>query len=48
MSISSIKILLQIIQKNPNLILPDNKIGDILSEMRQNPNFNKVVKKFKI
>ena len=48
MSISSIKILLQIIQKNPNLILPDNKIGDILSEIRQNPNFNKVVKKFKI
>jgi len=47
MSISSIKILLQIIQKNPNIILPNNKIGEILSDMTQNPNFDKVVKKFK-
>ncbi len=47
MSISSVKILLQIIQKNPDIIMPDNKIGDILTEMAQNPNFNKVVKKFK-
>lgn len=47
MSISSIKILLQIIQKNPNIILPNNKIGNILLEMTNNPNFEKVVKKFK-
>lgn len=47
MSISSIKILLQIIQINAEIILPENKIGDILLEMTKNPNFDKVVKKFK-
>ncbi len=47
MSISSIKILLQIIQKNPEIELPDNNIGEILQAMTKNPNFDKVVKKFK-
>ncbi len=48
MSISSIKILLQIIQKNPDILLPENEIGEIFTQMYQNPNFNKVVKNFKI
>lgn len=47
MSISSIKVLLQIIYENPDINLPKNKIGSTLAEMAQNPNFNKVVKKFK-
>lgn len=46
MSISSIKTLLQIIYQNPNLNLPTNEIGEVLSKMRDNPNFNPVVKNF--
>lgn len=47
MSIASIKILLQIIYENPNINMPENRIGEILTDMTKNPNFNKVVKKFK-
>lgn len=46
MSISSIKILLQILHKNPSIVLPKNEIGEVLSEMTQNPNFKSVVKNF--
>ncbi len=47
MSISSVKILLLILYKNPDLSLPNNEIGEILSVMTKNPNFSEVVKKFK-
>ena len=46
MSISSIKILLQILYKNPSTILPKNEIGEVLHEMTLNPNFKPVVKNF--
>lgn len=46
MSISSIKVLLQIIQDNPEITLPNNEIGDALREMVKNPNFKEVVKHF--
>ena len=46
MSISSIKILLQILYKNPELTLPDNEIGETLKELAKNPNFKEVVKQF--
>ena len=46
MSISSIKILLQILYKNPSIILPKNEIGEVLHEMTINPNFKPVVKNF--
>ncbi len=46
MSISSIKILLQILYKNPSITLPKNEIGDVLHEMTQNPNFKPVVNNF--
>ncbi len=46
MSISSIKILLQILLINPKTKLPDNEIGTVLTEMIQNPNFKTIVKEF--
>lgn len=46
MSISSLKVLLQIIYKNPNLNLPNNEIGEILKELRENPNFKSIVRNF--
>ncbi len=46
MSISSIKIILQLIQKNPIKEYPKNEIGKTLAEMAQNPNFNAIVKNF--
>ena len=46
MSISSIKILLQILYKNPSTILPNNEIGEVLHEMTLNPNFKPVVENF--
>ena len=46
MSISSIKFLLQVLYKNPELKLPPNEIGEVLVEMMQNPNFKAVVKNF--
>ena len=46
MSISSIKILLQILSINPSIILPKNEIGNILYEMSNNPNFKSIVKNF--
>ena len=46
MSISSIKILLQILSINPSVILPKNEIGNILYEMSNNPNFKSIVKNF--
>ena len=46
MSISSIKILLQILLINPKTKLPDNEIGAVLTEMIQNPNFKTIVKEF--
>lgn len=46
MSISSIKILLQILLLNPKTKLPDNEIGTVLFEMVQNPNFKPIVKNF--
>ncbi|MDO5436706.1 MAG: MerR family transcriptional regulator [bacterium] len=46
MSISSIKILLQIIYKNPKINLPENEIGEILGEMKNNPNFKFVAENF--
>lgn len=46
MSISSLKILLQILYKNPKTILPANEIGEVLTEMTSNPNFIPVVKNF--
>ena len=46
MSISSIKILLQILFINPKTKLPNNEIGEVLGEMTQNPNFKLIVKDF--
>ena len=46
MSISSIKILLQILSINPSIILPKHEIGNILYEMSNNPNFKFIVKNF--
>ena len=46
MSISSLKILLQILYKNPDLILPENEIGETLRELKENPNFKPIVKNF--
>ena len=46
--VSSIKILLQIIYKNPAINFPDNEIGEILSRMISNPNFKPIVKKFRV
>ena len=46
MSISSIKIILQLIQQNPIVEYPKNEIGKTLEEMAQNPNFNAIVKNF--
>lgn len=48
MSISSIKILLQILYKNPELTLPDNEIGETLKELAKNPNFKSVVGGFEV
>lgn len=46
MSISSIKTLLQIIFLNPEIVLPKNEIGEVLAELKENPNFAPVVKNF--
>ena len=46
MSISSIKILLQILSINQKVNMPNNEIGEILLEMKKNPNFEPVVSKF--
>lgn len=46
MSISSIKILLQILYINQEAKMPNNAIGEVLAEMLKNPNFEKVVQKF--
>ena len=46
MSISSLKFLLQLIAKNPNIELPKNEIGEVLSEMSKNPNFIPIVESF--
>ena len=46
MSISSIKILLQIINQNPSMVFPNNEIGKTLEEMHKNPNFQPVVENF--
>ena len=46
MSISSVKILLQIVKENPSMVFPANEIGKTLEEMSKNPNFTQVVKNF--
>jgi len=46
MSISSLKILLQILYLNPKAVLPKNEIGKILKELLKNPNFASIVKNF--
>jgi MerR family transcriptional regulator/heat shock protein HspR len=46
MSISSIKFLLQTLDKNPKIELPQNAIGLTLTEMTKNPNFKCIVKQF--
>lgn len=46
MSITSVKTLLKIINANPKLKLPNDEIGQILEEMRENPNFKPVVENF--
>lgn len=46
MSISSIKFLLKVVSLNPKIHLPENEIGEVLIEMRKNPNFNRVVGNF--
>ena len=46
MNINSIKIILQIIQKNQIKEYPKNEIGRTLQEMAKNPNFNAIVKNF--
>lgn len=46
MSISSLKILLQIVSLNQNIKLPHNDIGEVLRELMENPNFTTVVKNF--
>lgn len=46
MSISSIKFLLQVLYKNPQIKLPQNDIGEVLVEMSKNPNFKEIVKNF--
>lgn len=46
MSISSLKILLQIMKLNPCIKLPHNEIGEVLHELMGNPNFKTVVKNF--
>jgi MerR family transcriptional regulator/heat shock protein HspR len=46
MSISSIKFLLQILEKNPKIDLPQNEIGLTLIEMMKNPNFKTIVNQF--
>lgn len=46
MSISSIKFLLQVIDKNPKLNLPQNEIGEVIQQMLNNPNFSLIVKNF--
>lgn len=46
MSISAIKFLLQVVFQNPLISFPSNEIGEILFEMKENPNFEPVVKNF--
>jgi len=46
MSVSSVKILLQILYLNQKSKLPKNAVGEVLCEMLKNPNFKKVVRKF--
>lgn len=46
MSISSVKILLQILYINQKAELPNNAIGEVLAEMLKSPNFEKVVQRF--
>ncbi len=46
MSISSVKILLQIVRENPSMVFPANEVGKTLEEMSKNPNFSQVVRNF--
>ncbi len=46
LSIASIKIILQLMHKNPIINFPKNEIGKTLEEMQNNPNFKIIVKNF--
>ena len=46
MSISSIKFLLQTVLLNKEIKFPNNEIGKIILEMKENPNFKLIVKNF--